>query len=112
MQRTVTLCAILHDVDDWKYRENDHAAQSRAKAFLIEQGADEALLKTVEFVLKHIGFKESLGSPGSAGRPTGTKTEELVLSVVQDADRLDALGTPFTLLCSRTQVHLHYRCMQ
>jgi HD superfamily phosphodiesterase len=92
MQQTVSICAILHDVDDWKYEKVDssQSPQKLSKRFLLEHHADEQLVELVEFVLANVGFKESLC--GATSRPNGSPVAEQVLAIVQDADRLDALG--------------------
>lgn len=96
VQHLVSLCAMLHDVDDWKYCSMAaHVSQKRSIAFLESLGADQAVMDTVAFVLDRIGFKESLRSAQApdGGPACGSDTAELVLHIVQDADRLDALGT-------------------
>lgn len=98
LQRLVALCAMLHDVDDWKYCSLPAGtAQKRSITFLQSQGADKGVIDTVAFVLDGIGFKESLkstdgGSQDVTHHNSSSQTAQTVLHVVQDADRLDALG--------------------
>lgn len=54
--------------------------------------AEQGLIERVTFVIRHIGFKESLASGGKAS--SGDAATDAILAVVQDADRLDAIGTP------------------
>ncbi|MCI0359694.1 MAG: HD domain-containing protein [Planctomycetaceae bacterium] len=80
----VELAALLHDVADWKFAGGDHTAGPRAaREWLERQGADAALINHVCQIIAGLSFK-------GAGVPTPMATLEG--QVVQDADRLDALG--------------------
>ena len=82
--RVVELAALLHDVADWKFAEGDHTAGPRAvREWLIAHQAEPALVDHVCQIIADISFK-------GAGVPTPMKSLEG--QVVQDADRLDALG--------------------
>ena len=107
---TVQLCALLHDLQDWKYSGSDKLGPEAVEKFLVEQKADDGLVEVVLFVTRSIGFKESLAS---ASRPAPPCPEALaILEVVQDADRLDAIGASFPLFpapqrCSSAMEPLH-----
>lgn len=105
----VELCALLHDVQDWKYSGSDTAGEHAARTFLTEQHADTQTVDMVCYVIQHIGFKSELASlQPAAGKtttpqstvttlPAGVDHEAMelksrLLAVVQDADRLDAQG--------------------
>ena len=80
----VELAALLHDVADWKFAGGDHLAGPRAARRWLEQnGADPALIDHVESIVAGLSFK-------GAGVPTPMATLEG--QIVQDADRLDAIG--------------------
>ncbi len=80
----VELAALLHDVADWKFAGGDHTAGPRAaREWLSRQRADPALIDHVCAIVAGLSFK-------GAGVPTPMATLEG--QVVQDADRLDALG--------------------
>lgn len=80
----VQLAALLHDVADWKFHDGDEDAGPRAaRAWLSEQGASPEVIAHVCEIVKGVSFK-------GAGVPTPMRTIEG--KVVQDADRLDALG--------------------
>lgn len=90
----VELAALLHDVDDWKLRPSGQeapagASQSpaegpvRARAWMQRCGVDPAVIAHVCEIIEHLSFK-------GAGVATPMRTHEGM--VVQDADRLDALG--------------------
>ncbi|KNC75187.1 hypothetical protein SARC_12281 [Sphaeroforma arctica JP610] len=82
--QTAEISALLHDVDDWKYNPEDNGLLSRARTFLTQH--DFPTTDAVLQIIQSMGFKESLGS----AKLSDAHTPEL--SVVQDADRLDAIG--------------------
>ena len=78
------LGALLHDVADWKFHDGDEEAGPRAaRHWLSSLGVDEAIIQRVEVIIREISFK-GLGVPTPMSTPEG--------EVVQDADRLDAIG--------------------
>ncbi len=78
------LAALLHDIADWKFHDGDYEAGPRAaRAWLAGQGADEATIARVETIIREVSFK-------GLGVETPVSTPEAAL--VQDADRLDAIG--------------------
>lgn len=80
----VELVALLHDIADWKFAAGDHTAGPRAaREWLVSQKADAPLIDHVCQIIAGLSFK-------GAGVPTPMATLEG--QVVQDADRLDALG--------------------
>ena len=79
----VDLAALLHDVADWKLGGDLDAAPRAARAWLASQGAAPALIEHVAEIVAGVSYRGS-------GLPTPMRTIEG--AVVQDADRLDALG--------------------
>lgn len=80
----VELAALLHDIADSKFHDGDEEIGPRtARNFLVSIGVDEAIIEQVDYIIKHISFK---------GGKTILDHKPLELQVVQDADRLDALG--------------------
>ncbi|TGE18079.1 HD domain-containing protein [Hymenobacter elongatus] len=78
------LAALLHDVADWKFHAGDEEAGPRAaRAWLTGLSVPEAIIVRVETIIREISFK-GLGVPTPMSTPEG--------EVVQDADRLDAIG--------------------
>jgi len=80
----VELAALLHDIADSKFHDGDeNIGVETAKLFLLENAVDQDVIKEVLFIVKHLSFKSSFGfdSPKS-----------IEFQVVQDADRLDAIG--------------------
>jgi len=80
----VELGALLHDIADSKFHDGDETiGPKRAREFLLSQGVLEPIILHVENIIKHISFK---------GGNHETTFRSLELAVVQDADRLDAMG--------------------
>lgn len=80
----VDLGALLHDIADSKFHGGDEEVGPRkAREFLESQGVSEQVITHVENIVKHISFK------GGKQEKTFQSKE---LDVVQDADRLDAIG--------------------
>lgn len=80
----VELAALLHDIADWKFADGDETAGPReARRWLEDLSVDENAIAHVCEIIKDLSFK-------GARVKTSMKTKEGM--VVQDADRLDALG--------------------
>jgi uncharacterized protein len=80
----VALGALLHDIADAKFHNGDeNVGPEKAKAFLHSLHVDQSIIDHVENIIRNISFK------GGNFNKTFSSPE---LSVVQDADRLDALG--------------------
>jgi uncharacterized protein len=82
----VSLGALFHDIADPKFHHGDETIGPKiTKAFLKKQQVDEVVINHVIHIIKHISFKNSLDDK--------TKSfNSIELKVVQDADRLDAIG--------------------
>ena len=82
---TVTeLAALLHDIADWKFHGGDYEAGPRAaRAWLVSQGAAEPTIARVETIIREVSFK---------GLGVATPVSSPEAAIVQDADRLDAIG--------------------
>ncbi len=80
----VQLAALLHDVADWKFNKGDEeAGPHEAAKWLSELGAKEDIIERVCQIIREVTFK---------GAGVETKPSSLEAAVVQDADRLDAIG--------------------
>jgi uncharacterized protein len=80
----VELAALLHDIADWKFHNGDIAAGPlAARAWLENLGVEESVIGHVCQIIQDISFK-------GEGVPTPMRSREGM--VVQDADRLDAMG--------------------
>ena len=80
----VELSALLHDIADWKFNGGDLNAGAKVSSeFLQSLGVEDMVINRVADIISNISFKGS-----------GEKTEMKTLEgkIVQDADRLDAIG--------------------
>lgn len=82
----VQLAALLHDIADPKFYNGDESVGPKmAMDFLNTQEVNEGTIDHVINIIKHMSFKNSL----EKNQKVFSSTE---LKVVQDADRLDAIG--------------------
>ncbi|MBN2052580.1 HD domain-containing protein [Candidatus Woesearchaeota archaeon] len=80
----VQLAALLHDIADWKFNnDNESAGSDKAKEWLDKIGVDENISNHICEIIHDLSFK-------GAGVKSEIKTKEGM--IVQDADRLDAMG--------------------
>ena len=80
----VQLGALLHDIADSKFHDGDETVGPKmARGFLESQEVDEATITHVINIIENISFK------GGNFQNTFSSKE---LDIVQDADRLDAIG--------------------
>ncbi len=82
----VSLGALLHDIADAKFYDGDETVGPKmATEFLKSKKVDQKVIDHVVQIIKNISFKSSLDT-------STKKFNSLELQVVQDADRLDAIG--------------------
>ncbi len=80
----VELSALLHDIADSKFHNGDEeVGPVKARKFLEQENVEEEIIQHVENIIRNISFK------GGNFKPDFFSIE---LAIVQDADRLDALG--------------------
>lgn len=79
----VQLAALLHDLDDWKFNETGDETPLRARAWLDSLSIDPSIADAVCRIISHISYK---------GAGVANKMDSLEGMIVQDADRLDAIG--------------------
>ena len=81
----VALGALLHDIADSKFHNGDDTVGPRvARKFLLQHNVDNFVINSVIDIINNISFNKSL--------ETNNKPNSIELDVVQDADRLDAIG--------------------
>lgn len=80
----VELSALLHDIADPKFHNGDETlALKISREFLESQKVSEDIIEQVLFVIKNISFKNRGEAPSEL---------PIELKIVQDADRIDAIG--------------------
>lgn len=80
----VELGALLHDIADSKFHDgNEDIGPQLARDFLASIGVENMIIEQVEMIIKNISFK---------GGNEAQKFKSPELDIVQDADRIDALG--------------------
>ena len=78
----VELAALLHDVDDWKLTKNESEGE-KVKKWLQTCGVEHQTIEKICMIIEGVSFK---------GAGVNTSTNNLECKVLQDADRLDAIG--------------------
>lgn len=80
----VELAALLHDIADPKFHNGDeNLALEISREFLEGQNAEAQIIDDVLFIIKNISFKNRNEVPQNLS---------VELQIVQDADRIDAIG--------------------
>ncbi len=80
----VILGALLHDIADAKFYDGDETVGPRtAEKFLHSQNLPEEIIGKILNIIRFVSFKNSDEKPDD---------NSLELHIIQDADRLDALG--------------------
>ena len=80
----VELAALLHDIADYKMHGGDDSVGPKiARVWLKKQGVDEKIIIHICEIIKESSFK---------GAKVKSKIKTIEGKIVQDADRLDALG--------------------
>ena len=80
----VELAALLHDIADAKFHNGDEEIGPKtARNFLETLEIDAEIVEHIENIIRHISFK---------GGNFEKTFHSLELAIVQDADRLDAIG--------------------
>ncbi|MDY2586400.1 HD domain-containing protein [Winogradskyella aquimaris] len=81
----VELAALLHDIADPKFYGGDETiGPKKASEFLLKQNVDNTIIEHVTKIIEHMSFKNSFD--------LDTSFNSREMEVVQDADRLDAIG--------------------
>ena len=81
----IQLAALLHDIDDWKFhpKHDDLAGPNRATKWLKSLNVNSEIINHVADIIQNLSFK---------GEGSENKIRSIEGKIVQDADRLDALG--------------------
>jgi uncharacterized protein len=78
----VELGALLHDIADWKFHDDEEAGPKAAREWLESIHIDNSIIEQVEDIIRNVSFK-------------GAKVENKLSKegqIIWDADKLDAIG--------------------
>ena len=82
--KVIQLGALLHDIADSKFHDGDETiGPKKARLFLESENVDQESITHVINIIENISFK---------GGNFDQKFSSIELDIVQDADRLDAIG--------------------
>lgn len=79
----IELAALLHDVADWKFYKNESEGLKVISDWLIQLKLSNDITDKIIHVIKNVSFK---------GAGVKDKMDTIEGKIVQDADRLDAIG--------------------
>lgn len=79
----IELSALLHDVGDHKFHKEENAAELLITKILSDFDANNDLIKKIVRIVSEVSYK---------GANIETNTSSIESKIVQDADRLDAIG--------------------
>jgi uncharacterized protein len=83
-EEVVELAALLHDIADSKFHDGDETIGPVVTAnFLMDHGVDGITISQVVKIMENMSYNTNLGS---------VTFDSIELRIVQDADRLDAIG--------------------
>lgn len=89
----VVLAALMHDIEDHKYQSSPSMDNNPPRVVynaLLNAGAAPELAQAVETIVSHVSYSKERKDPAVVTRLIENGFPELAL--VQDADRLDAIG--------------------
>ena len=85
----ITLASLLHDVGDRKYLLAGEDGETMVEDLLLRLKADAALALEVQAIVNHVSYSKEVKDPAKV---QAFLTKHPELAIVQDADRLDAIG--------------------
>ncbi len=92
----IALASLLHDLGDKKYLSEGEDGETMVECLLLRLKADKALALEVQAIVNHVSYSSEIKDPAKVQRFISKHPE---LAVVQDADRLDALGATGIARC-------------
>ncbi|TKA24047.1 hypothetical protein B0A50_06938 [Salinomyces thailandicus] len=88
-KQAVVLAALLHDVGDKKYIQPGENAEQMIEILLAKLGCPPRFVAKVALIVEHVSYSSEVKRPQLVKAIVGAHPE---LAIVQDADRLDAIG--------------------
>lgn len=88
-KQAILLAALLHDVGDKKYVQAGENAEHAIEDLLRKNGCPPRFVAKVALIVEHVSYSNEIKRPQLVKAILGAHPE---LAIVQDADRLDAIG--------------------
>ena len=88
-KQAVILAALLHDVADSKYAKPGEKSEHIIEQLLQKNGCPPRFVAKVALIVQHVSYSNEIERPQLVKAILGAHPE---LAIVQDADRLDAIG--------------------
>lgn len=85
----IFLSTLLHDVGDHKYAPPGQEIENQISGLLLERGASKELAEKVQTIAKYVSYTTEVKTPHLT---KGALERYPELAIVQDSDRLDAIG--------------------
>lgn len=85
----IFLSTLLHDVGDHKYVLAGQDIENQISGLLLERGATKELAEKVQTIAKYVSYTTEVKNPHLT---KGALERYPELAIVQDSDRLDAIG--------------------
>lgn len=88
-KQAIILAALLHDVGDSKYVLPGENSENAIEELLQKHGCPPRFVSKVALIVQHVSYSNEIKRPQLVKAILGAHPE---LAIVQDADRLDAIG--------------------
>lgn len=88
-KQAVIIAALLHDVGDKKYDQPGENTEQLIENLLAKNGSPPRFVAKVALIVEHVSYSSEVKRPQLVKAIIGAHPE---LAIVQDADRLDAIG--------------------
>lgn len=88
----VTLAALLHDVGDRKYLKPGQVGETMVRDVLLQMGAEQQVAERIQEIVNCVSYSSEIKPNGLQKIYDSIEKYGREIEVVQDADRLDAIG--------------------
>ena len=88
----VTLAALLHDVGDRKYLKPGQVGETMVRDVLLQMGSEQQLAERIQEIVNCVSYSSEIKPDGLQKINFCIKKYGREIEVVQDADRIDAIG--------------------
>ena len=88
----VTLAALLHDVGDRKYLKPGQLGETMVREVLLQMGSEQQLAERIQEIVNCVSYSSEIKPDGLQKINFCIEKYGREIEVVQDADRIDAIG--------------------